>query len=255
MPAPVPTPFSYAEDESQSHSTQGQEGSHEEDQIIDWGDEDSVPDWDLAAQFTDSDYYSDYYDDEYSEWESDWDSDEDNSPPPQHPAIAHTQRKIDSLRSELEKLESEQELALRCTFNGPPYRDVSDEALMEWADLDQWLDEYEAKKEKVLSQVIEAEQELIMLVMKVEGLEGEVDMLDPRRVTAKVKYGGEEEEPAGSQEEDLQRRFENVKRFAQGIWSWGDENHRPSAPERDTTQASQPAEEPVITLRQEFVEE
>ena len=249
MPAPVPAPFSYDDDKSQSHSTQDQDGSDEEDQIIDWGDEDSVPDWDLAAQFTDSDYYSDYYDEEYSdeEWESDWESDrdEDNCPPAQHPAIVQAQQNIDSLRSRLEKLEGEQELALRCTFNGPPYRDASDEALMEWADLDQWLDEYEAKKAEVLSQVIEAEQELIMLVMKVEGQVGEVDMLDPRRVvTVKGKYGGKEEEPAGSQEEDLQRRFENVKRFAQGIWSWGDENHRPSPhPERGTIQTSQPAEE------------
>ena len=228
MPAPVPAPFNYDGGSSNSHD--------EEDQIIDWGDGDEVPDWDLGAQFTDSDYYSDYYDeeeygdDEESEWESDWESDNDeaNGPPRQHPAITHAQQNLDSLRSTLEKLEGEQELALRCSFNGPPYRDASDEALMEWADLDQWLDEYEAKKEQVLRQAIEAEQELIVLMMKVEGQEGEVDMLDPRRVaTCKVKYGVEEEEPAGSQEEDLQRRFENVKRFARGIYSWGNENHRP----------------------------
>lgn len=222
----TPTPFSYGEANSQGHNTHDQECNHDDDQIIEWGGEDQVPDWNLEGQFTESDYYDE---------ESDTDSDEDNNPPTQQPAldpripsVAQVQQNISLLRDRLEQLEGEKDFALRCSFNGPPYRDASDEALMEWADLNQWLDEYDAKKEEVLSQVIEAEQELIRLAMMLEDQVGEVDMLDPRRVTGKGKYG--EELLTGNQEEDLQRRFENVRHFARGIHSWGDENYRPFRP-------------------------
>lgn len=225
MPILINTPFSSDEANPQGHNNHDQECNHDDDQIINWGDEGQVPDW-IEDQFTDSDYYDEG-------WGTD--SNEDNNPPMQQPvldrripAVAQAQRKIDLLGCRLEELEGEKELALRCSFNGPPYRDASDEALMEWADLDQWLDEYDAKIEEVLNQVIEAEQELIGLVMELEGKARGVDMLGPKRVTGKGKYG--EHMLAGDQEEDLQRRFRNIKLFARGIYSWGNENHRPSRP-------------------------